>query len=163
MIRKRAPFSHGNRGFTIVEILISMTVLAIIAGVEVMLLQAGLESWRYGDARVNLQRASDHLMEQLLEGGYDGEGIRDGVELSRGELHVIGFVPLWTDRSHQPDPVRNRDQKFVLERQFKPGAPTPIGQVQKPGSSDFVSVPVKFTYGNNRDPKARDEIGRAHV
>lgn len=152
--------ARASLGFTIVEILVSMTVLAIIAGVEVLLLQAGLEGWRYGEARVELQRASDHLMENLLEGGYDGEGIRDAVELKQAELHAIGFVPLWTDRSHKPDSVRNKEQKFVLERQFKPGAPTPIGQVKKPDSADFISVLIHFTYGNSKDPKAPDDVVR---
>lgn len=150
----------ASKGFTIIEILVCMTVLSIIAGVEVLLLQTGLESWRYGDARVELQRASDHLMENLLEGGYDGEGIRDAVELKQADLRAIGFVPLWTDQTHKPDPVRNKDQKFILERQFKPGAPTPIGQMKKPDSADFISVQVKFTYGNRRDPKGPDDVVR---
>lgn len=154
------PLYPSTPGFTIVEILVCMTVLAIIAGVEVLLLQTGLEGWRYGDARVELQRASDELMENLLEGGYDGEGIRDAVELKQADLHAIGFVPLWTDRTHKPDAVRNKEQKFILERQFKPGAPTPIGQVKKPDSADFISVQVKFTYGDRRDPKTPDDVIR---
>jgi len=151
---------RSNTGFTIIEVLVCMTVLAIIAGVEVLLLQTGLEAWRYSDARVELQRASDLLMENLLEGGYDSEGIRDAIELKQAELHAIGFVPLWTDRSHKPDAVRNQQQKFTLERQFKPGAPTPIGQVKISGSNDFMSVPIKFTYGSRRDPKGQDDVVR---
>jgi prepilin-type N-terminal cleavage/methylation domain-containing protein len=147
-----------KNGFTIIEVLVCMTVLSIIAGVEVLLLQTGLEGWRYGDVRVELQRSSDVLMENLLEGGYDGDGIRDAVELKQAELNTIGFVPLWTDRTHKPDPIRNKEQKFILERQFKPGAPTPIGQVKKPGSADFVSVQVKFIYGSRRNPKEPDDV-----
>lgn len=149
---------RGDRGFTIVELLISITVLTVIAGVEVMLLQAGLDAWRYGTARSRLQAASDELMEILLEGGYEGEGIRDGVEMKLAEATAIGFVPLWTDRSHRPDPVRNKDQRFILERQFKAGAPNPIGQVKKPETADFISVPIKFTYGSSRDPRAPDDV-----
>ncbi len=140
------------------ELLISMTVMAIVAGIDVLLLQTGMEAWTYGNAKVSLQRVSDNLMENLLEGGYDGEGIRDAVELTEADLHSIGFVPLWTDRSHKPDPVKNKEQKFVLERQFKPGAPTPIGQVKKPNSSDFLSMPIKFVYGSSRDPKGPDDV-----
>ena len=148
----------GAGGFTIIELLIGMTVLAIIAGLDVLLLQTGMDAWSHASTRVTLQRASDELMENLLEGGFDGEGIRDAVELKEASATAIGFVPLWTDRSHQPDPVRNKDQKFVLERQFKPGAPTPISQMKKPDSSDFVSAPVKFTFGVGRDPKAPDDV-----
>ena len=135
-----------------------MAVLAIIAGVDVMLLQAGLESWTYGSARLSLQRASDQLLLNLLEGGYDGEGIQDAVELKSANLTSISFLPLWTDRTHKPDPVRNREQKFTLERQFKPGAPTPVGQVRKMGTDDFISAPIQFTYGSGRDPKALDDV-----
>lgn len=152
------PRLDRRGGFTIVELLITMTVLAIIAGVEVMLLETGLESWRYGESRVGLQRASDELMENLLEGGFDGEGIRDAVELKQADTHAIGIVPLWTDRSHKPDPVRNKGQKFILERQFKPGAPTPIGQFKKPDGDNFVSAQLKFTYGISRDPKSADDV-----
>lgn len=150
--------SEGSLGFTIVEILISLSVMAIIAGLDVMLLQTGLDSWRYGSERVSIQRAADELMENLLEGGYDGEGIRDAVELKEASLTTIGFVPLWTDRSQRPEPVKNREQKFTLEKQFKPGAPTPVGQIRKPDTLDFVAVPIKFTYGEKRDPKARDDV-----
>ncbi len=145
-------------GFTIIELLIGMVVLAIIAGLDVSLLQTGLDAWSYASARVSLQRAADELMENLLEGGYDGEGIRDAVELRDAGTTAIGFVPLWSDRSHQPDPVRNKDQKFILEKQFKPGAPTPIGQMKKPESSDFLSAPIKFTFGSGRSPKAPDDV-----
>lgn len=145
-------------GFTIVELLITMTVLAIIAGIDVVLLETGMESWTYASARVSLQRAGDELMENLLEGGFDGEGIRDGVEMKQAELSAIGFVPLWTDRAHRADPTRNKAQRFTLERQFKAGAPTPIGQVKKPGSADFISAPIKFTYGSGRDPKVPDDV-----
>jgi prepilin-type N-terminal cleavage/methylation domain-containing protein len=148
----------SDTGFTIIELLIGMVVLAIIAGLDVLLLQTGLEAWSHTNARVSLQRAADELMENLLEGGYDGEGIRDAVELTEAGRAVIGFVPLWTDRSHQPDPVRNQEQRFILERQFKPGAPTPIGQVKKPDTDDFLPAPIKFTFGEGRNPEAPDDV-----
>lgn len=149
---------RASAGFTLIELVFSVLVLGIIASLEVMLLQTGLESFRYGNAQVALHRAGDELMENLLEGGYEGEGIRDGLELKEASLTSIGLVMLWTDRSHKPNPVKNKDQKFVLDRQFKPGASTPLAQVQKPDSTDFVSVPIRFTYGSSQDPKSPDDV-----
>lgn len=148
---------RGELGMTLIELLIGMTVLAVLAGVEILLLNTGLEAWAYSNSRVELQRASNQLMEILLEGGYEGEGIRDGVELSQAGPSSIGFVPLWTDRTHTPDPVRNKAQKFILERQFKPSGPTPIGQVRPAETLDFLGVPVKLRYGSSRDPRALDD------
>ena len=144
-------------GFTLVEVLVSMSVLAIIAGVEVVLLQAGSESWSHASHRIVLQRSADDLIGNIFEGGYGGEGIRDAVEIRGGGLNYIEFVPLWTDHSHHPDAVRNKDQQFILEKQFKPGAQTPIGQIRRADSKDYVTVPIKFFYGNGRDPKAPDD------
>ncbi len=145
-------------GMTLIEVLISLTVLAIIAGVDVLLLQTGLEAWAHASTRVVFQRAADELMDQLLEGGIDGEGIRDAVELRELSEAAIGFVPLWTDRGHRPDPVRNKDQVFTLERQFKPGATTPVGQIKAPGASGFATSQIKFTYGEGRQPNAPDDL-----
>ncbi|MBI3333593.1 MAG: prepilin-type N-terminal cleavage/methylation domain-containing protein [Candidatus Omnitrophica bacterium] len=151
-----APFR--SRGFTLVELLASIAIMSIIAGLDVMLLRTGVDSWTHSATRLDLQKASDELMENLLEGGLEGEGIRDAVELKQADFSAIGFVPLWTDKSHRPEPVHNKEQKFTLEEQFKAGSPTPIGQVRKEGSKDFVVVPVKFTYGPSQDPKAPDDV-----
>ncbi len=150
--------SRSSRGLTLVELLIAILVLSILAGVEVFLLNTALESWTYSSTRVEMQRAAADLLERLLEGGYEEEGIRDAVEMAEAGLSSIGFVPLWTDRSHSPDAVRNPDQKFVLERQFKLAGPTPIGQVRLPDSEDFVPVSIKLIYGSGRDPKAPDDV-----
>lgn len=147
-----------KRGFTFVELLVSIAVMSIIAGLDVMLLQTGMEVWTHAGTRLSLQKAADELMENLLEGGLEGEGIRDAVELKQADLTAVGFVPLWTDKSHKPGLLHNKEQRFVLDRQFKAGSPTPIGQVRKEGTKDFVVVPVKFTYGSGQDPKAPDDV-----
>lgn len=145
------------RGLTFVELLISIAVLSIIAGLDAALLQTGIEAWTFGMTQVSLQRVGDKLMNELLEGGFEGDGIQDGVAMHEASIDAIGFVPLWTDRSHKPDRIRNKEQRFVLERQFKPGATTPIGQVKEPGSEDFVSYPVQLSYGEGQDPGAPDD------
>ncbi len=156
--KRKSPAAPGQRGVTFVELLICIAVLSIIAGIDVALLKGGLDAWVIGASRVSLQRVSDDVMEILLEGGYEEDGIRDGVEMREASLDVIGFIPLWTDRSHTPSATSNREQKFILERQFKPGGTTPVGQVKEPDSENFAVVPVRFDYGSSRDPDKRDDV-----
>lgn len=156
--RPSSIIHHPCLGVTFVELIVSIAVLSIIAGIDVALLRTGLEAWTYGSTRLALQRVGEKVMSELLEGGVEGDGIQDGVELKEAGLTSVGFVPLWTDRSHEPDRTRNREQKFILARQFKPGASTPIAQAKPPGAEAFETYPVRFYYGDSRDPKRPDDV-----
>ena len=150
--------NRNSVGFTLIEVIVSVSILTLIAGVDVLLLETGMDAWNYASARINLQEASDDLISTIFEGGFNGGGIRDAIDVKEGGVVSIRFVPLWIDTSHHPDAVRNREQKFILERQFKPGAATPIAEVKLPGADDFRTVPIKFFYGPSRDPKAPDDV-----
>lgn len=139
------------------ELLVSITVLGIISGVDVSILSAGLDSWGHIQRRLTLQQVSAEIMETVLEGGFDEEGLRDGVELKEATAEAIGVVPLWTDRSHRPDPQRNKEQRFTLEKQFKSGSPIPVGQVRLSDADDWEVVPIAFERGEGLDPKKPDD------
>jgi len=145
-------------GVTLVELLIALGVMGILGGVNAAILKAGFESWEHNYTRLAVQGVANELMEALLEGGFDEDGLRDAVELKDARLTGISFVTLWTDRSHVPNRLTNKAQTFTLEKQFKAGAVVPVGQVRQAGSDDWVSVPVTFAYGAGNDPSRPDDV-----
>ena len=140
-----------------VELLISLAVLGILAGVNAQVLFASLDAWNHSQSRLDLQQVSNDMMGFMLDGGFEDSGLRDAVELREAALLSVTLVPLWIDRSHVPDPLRNKTQRFVLEKQFKAGAMVPIGQVRLLDSDEWTSVPVRFEAGAGTDPKHPDD------
>ena len=145
-------------GFTLIELLVSLAVLSILGGVDAAILNAGVDSWTYAQGRLALQQVANDLLEMLLEGGYDREGLKDAIELRDAGVSAISFVPLWTDATHTPDSIHNRTQQFTLDKQFRPGAVTPVGQLRKRETNEWLTVPVSFKYGEGRDPKKPDDV-----
>ncbi len=144
----RKPRS-GNRGVTLVELLMSLAVMAILAGVNAQVLAATLDAWNHSQSRLDLQQVSNDMMGYMLDGGFEESGLRDAVELKEADLDSIAFVPLWIDRSHVPNSLQNKAQRFVLEKKLRVGAVVPIGQVRPPGQEDWGSIPVSFDAAAN--------------
>ena len=142
-------FRANSRGFTLVEILLSLAVMGILAGISAQVLAAGLDAWNYSQSRLDLQQVSNDMMGFILDGGFEESGLRDAVELTEVSLSSIAFVPLWIDNSHVPAPLQNKAQRFVLEKKFKAGAIVPIGQIRLSDREDWASVPVSFDSGAN--------------
>ncbi len=144
-------------GVTLVELLVSLAVLGIIGGVNGAILSAGLDSWSHIQQQLSLQQVSDETMGMLMEGGFDEQGLRDAVELKEARTEQMAFVPLWIDLSHKPNPILNKGQRFILEKQFKTGAAIPVGQVRLPESDEWQTVPVAFESSPGLDPKHPDD------
>ena len=139
----------NNRGLTLVELLISLAVLGILAGVNAQVLAASMDAWNHSQSRLDLQQVSNDMMGFLLDGGFEESGLRDAVELKQAGLSSISFVPLWIDNSHVPDPLQNKAQRFVLEKKFKAGAIVPIGQVRLSADEDWGSAAISFDAAAN--------------
>jgi prepilin-type N-terminal cleavage/methylation domain-containing protein len=155
---RRAVRLEEVKGVTLVELLMALAVLAILGTISAAVLNAGVSSWTHAQQRVALQQVADAVIEGLLEGGFEEDGLKDAVELRDAAQDAVSIVPLWTDRSHVPDPLKNKPQRFTLEKQFKAGAATPVGQVRERGSDDWVSVPLSFDYGAGADPLRPDDV-----
>jgi len=146
-----------NRGFTLIEIMVSVAISVVITGTIALVLQSGMEAWRYGQERLAAQKVFSDVMDLLTEGGYDEDGIKDATEIVRAGPHSFTFVSLWRDDSQRPDPRVNPEQRFTMNRQYKAGSSLPLGQIRKRGTYDWKSVPVKFYYGEGNDPADPDD------
>src|SRR5262245_35467870 len=49
--RTRVEF-HNNRGFTLIEVLVSLSIMALITGIAFSGLSAGIDSWERGTRRI---------------------------------------------------------------------------------------------------------------
>ncbi|OIO79128.1 MAG: hypothetical protein AUJ89_05505 [Candidatus Omnitrophica bacterium CG1_02_43_210] len=148
---------NNRAGFTLFELLVSIAVMAIITTAIFLVLATGIESWQYATDRLLLQKASSDLMNYLMDGGYDSDGIRDMVELRQAGANHIVFSTLWTDNSHAFNKQENKNQKFILNRQYKAGSSVPIAQFRPPGDSDFKTASVSFKYGASKKPDELDD------
>ena len=123
--------------------------MAVLGGTVSLLTASILDSWQYSQNRLELQKASSDIMNELIQGGFEATGIRDAADfVSCGSDSMI-FLPLWVDNSHKPDRVANKKQEFIPNRQFKVGSSVPLAQIQKKDSTDWTTAQVKFTYGKS--------------
>lgn len=152
--------STNRKAFTLIEVVLSTAVIAILSGVVVLLMNSIIESWQYSQNRLDLQKAASDIMNELLQGGFEAIGIRDASDFISCGPDSIAFLPLWVDDSHKPDPVANKEQKFTLNRQFKAGSSIPLAQYKKMDSDDWITASVGFTYGELTDPKKTDDVAQ---
>jgi hypothetical protein len=97
-------------------------------------------------------------MNELIQGGFEATGIRDAADFISCGADTVTFLPLWVDDSHTPSAMANKEQKFILNRQFKAGSPVPLAQYQMPDSMDWFTASVKFQYGEGNKPENLDDI-----
>ncbi len=147
-----------KKGFTLIEVILSVAIIAILGGVIALLTGSIIESWQYTQNRLELQKASSDIMNELIQGGFEATGIRDAADFVSCGLDSMIFIPLWVDDSHQPDPIANKEQKFTLNRQFKVGSSVPLAQTQKLDSTDWATASVKFKYGESNRKGYLDDV-----
>ncbi|MCX5711474.1 MAG: hypothetical protein NTY47_00145, partial [Candidatus Omnitrophica bacterium] len=135
-----------------------VTIIAVIGGVISLLMNSIIDTWSYTQNRLELQKASSEIMDELIQGGFEATGIRDAADFISCGSDSMTFLPLWVDNTHKPDPVGNKEQKFTLNRQFKVGSSIPLAQIKKPDSTEWETVTVKFTYGSSNDPRRLDDV-----
>lgn len=132
-----------TRGFTLVEIILAVSILAVIVLMATSALRVGLRAWESGQRRVDLQQESRALVEavsEALAGAYPYQG-RLGlspqrVVLFEGEADEVRFVtsspPLVLDAPgvpfhavvlgrKGPDALRMVERMVPTDEPFGPG------------------------------------------
>ena len=128
-----------KRCFTLVEILISIGILALLCGVMYFALNNALESWRTSKVNLSIQKILNEVMDKVSGSMFD-YGLRDSLEILRAEGELIEFIPPWVDDTHT---VVSPGFIYTLNRRIKPGTSVPMGEVKLPGAKEFKVIPVK--------------------
>jgi general secretion pathway protein J len=93
-------YSPGNHGFTLVEVLVSLTIMALIAGIAFAGLSVAIDSWRKGTQKIEeLDRR--FALERLVQRQVS---LAD-VQLFRGTDRELQFVSSYSFVSGPGEPV----------------------------------------------------------
>ena len=96
-MKKSFPNSHG---FTLIEVLVALTIMALITGVAFSGLSIAIDSWQRGSRKIQEldRRASvERLMQRQV-------ALAD-VQLFRGDPHEIEFISNYSLANGSGDPV----------------------------------------------------------
>ena len=145
-------------GFTLVELLIAITLTALIATAVAMIFDASMEAWRFGEEIASIETVVPDLMNKISEGDYVSAGIVDALAVTSADKNGISFVPLAIER-FKVNSSADDGQFFELGKPFQLGAPLPKGQIRLPGERFFQNVQTEFHLGKDeKPPQEKDRI-----
>lgn len=136
-----------RHGFTLIEFLIVIALIGIIGSVLTLTLSTALDTYHVVSDDIVLQKFLDDTLQEIADGDYEHYGIKDALEFIQAGKNSIFFVPVWINDAHVVQSTgKEKKQQFPLEKQFKAGASTPIGQALfKAGGYDYwKTVPLTF-------------------
>src|SRR3989338_8850420 len=87
----------GLRGLTLIELLVAISIAAMVTVGIQQLLDTALTAWRVSVEEVTIARLSEEVMQEMMEGNDEFSGIRDALEIIEAKPDSIQFVPMWVD------------------------------------------------------------------
>lgn len=156
--------SRIKQGLTLVELLVVISITAILAGVTIFMLSASLDAYFFAQEQISLDKALDDCLNEISGGGLEAYGIKDGLEILEVSPESITFVPFWVDDTHIAKPEHSNKQlfntiPFTLNRPFQAGAALPICEAISPADQAVSLVPITFILGERAEPgKTTDEV-----
>ena len=130
-----------RQGFTLLELLISISIAAMVAAVVYFGLDTALDSWGYTRDQLAIQKILNEVAEEITAGGIATYGLRDSLEVINAGRGRVEFVPPWTDDTHS---VVSKSFTYTLDRRLKPGTSVPIGEIRFPEDEEYQFVPVEL-------------------
>ncbi|MFH1655637.1 MAG: prepilin-type N-terminal cleavage/methylation domain-containing protein, partial [Candidatus Omnitrophota bacterium] len=143
-------------GFTLVELLVAVSISAIIGATVVFMLNTSLETWRFGEAYISIDKINQEILDRMTEGTFELPGLRDATEIYQASGSEIVFVPLQKDLQILDRSLSEGD-KIFLQRQFKAGTNDPIVETRYSRSREFTKIDSTFYYGELADPGKLDD------
>ena len=134
------PRLDSHKAFTLIELLISITITTFLVVTVYLTLKTSLDTWMFARYELSLQKVLSSTMDQIINGTPTQDGLKDALEVIQAESGDVEFLSPWMDDSHS---VANVGFAYRLQRKMKAGAVAPIGEVKLPESDDFILVPVR--------------------
>ncbi len=138
---------------TLIELLVSIAIASILAGVTVFMLYSTMNAYFFGQNDVILQQKMSEVMESLCEGKFESYGVKDSLKLLSAGEHSVAFVPPWVEGPYDI----TSDRTYTLELPLEPGSPIPIVEAKKEGAKDYLPTPITFIYGDHKTEYKPDD------
>jgi len=154
-----------SRGFTLLEVMLTIALMAMITTSIVLVFRTGMDSWLIGMSNYEIQESATLIMDQIISGSYRFDSLREILDISTPENDSLGFIPWWK----QSVPRIVPGQKIRLERKTDPNALLPVAQVWKLEKQTFQFTHLQFfpstpSQKNEHvvftDESLKDQIGR---
>lgn len=141
---------EDSRGaFTLVELLLAMSLTVLVGGVMYLLQSHGLMSVAKGTTRLTLQSELRRKMERLVA---DLRGAKDVLEISGSSLKITRFPDRTEDEEETPTPIIvnyqlvKKDNRCILWRSERGGDPLEVM------SADFINDSIFFPFYEEPSP-----------
>jgi len=85
-------FTYGQRGFTVVEVLIAVVIMALVITGAISIYMMSITAWREGSTQIALQRTASIAMEKMVRGIDGRNGIREASSVTRPNDTTIKFT-----------------------------------------------------------------------
>ncbi len=143
--------SLDARAFTLIELIVAISLSTIILGAIFFSLTAALESWRYTRNELALQQVVGTALEELLEGTEAFPGLRSALEVIEADEHRFSFVQPWVEEHIASGGAKS----YQLTRHIRPGAGTPTAEFALVGTDYFRTIAVAWQDPDNLATRPR--------
>ncbi len=137
------------KGFTLIELIISIALTVIIASAVYFSMNSALESWTYCNDQLSLQKVLAESMDRVISGTVKYYGLKDSLEIVTAGRARMEFIPPWVDDTHAA--TSNRNFIYTLNRKIKPGSAVPIGEIKLSEVNRWRLVPVQLVPMENNE------------
>lgn len=145
----------ARKGLTLVEILVAIGISAVLVGVTAAVLKTGFDTYSFVQQEMLLQKALDETLDDASGEGFQGYGIKDGLEILDITAESIVFVPMWVEEQLV------QSDEFFLSRKLRPGSTIPIAEILDISfgrrKGDWRQIPITFIPGQSNDPLKFDD------
>ncbi|MFA5148889.1 MAG: type II secretion system protein [Candidatus Omnitrophota bacterium] len=128
-------------GFTLIELLIAITIAVFITAAIYWSMATALQSWAYMKDELLLQKVLSQVLQDIIEGTPEKNGLRDSLEVVRAYSDELEVVYPRTDSSHMAQSGLN---VYELDRDIKAGASMPIGEARLPDTDSYYPIAVSM-------------------
>lgn len=129
-------------GYTLVELMVAISLSGIVLGAVYFSLSAAMESWRYSKDELALQKVLGRSMETVLEGTDWEPGLRSAIEVTEAWPNRIRFI----ETAVEVRPVLSPNGAIKLSADIKAGTGLPTVEYRPTRAAPYQ--PIEITWEN---------------